>query len=57
MRLRLGAEALAKAEEAVLADVAAQGNHADAAEDEIEEPAMRSADVWFTALRACDDHS
>jgi hypothetical protein len=52
----LRADAFAEAEEAVLAQVAAQGNHPDAAEDEVEELTVRSADVRFTALRASEVH-
>jgi hypothetical protein len=56
LALWLWADASAEAEEAVLAQVAAQGNHTEAAEDEVEELTMRSADVGFTALRASEVH-
>ncbi len=52
-----GAEALAEPEEAVFADVAAQGHHADAPQQEVEQSAMRPPDVAFMTLWASNSHS
>ena len=52
-----GAEALAEPEEAVFADVAAQGHHADAPQQDVEESAMRPPDVAFMTLWASNSHS
>ena len=50
-------QALAEPEEAVFADVAAQGHHADAPQQEVEESAMRPPDVAFMTLWASNSHS
>jgi len=52
-----GADAFAKPEEAMFADVAAQGHHADAAQQKIKQSMMRPPDVAFMALRAFNSHS
>jgi hypothetical protein len=41
----------------MLADVAAQGHHADAAQQEIKQSVMRPTDVAFMTLRAFNSHS
>jgi hypothetical protein len=50
-------QALAKAVEAVFADLAAQGHHADDAQQNVEQPVMRPPDIGFMALWTCDSHS
>jgi hypothetical protein len=45
-----GTNASAKPEEAMFADVAAQGHHADAFQQEVEQSAMRPPNALFTAL-------
>jgi hypothetical protein len=50
-------DAFAKPEEAMLADIAPQGHHANAAQQEIIQSVMRPPDVAFMALRAFNSHS
>jgi hypothetical protein len=50
-------EAFAKPIEAVIADLAAQGHHADPSQKEVEQTVMRPPDVRFVALWASDGHS
>jgi hypothetical protein len=52
-----GSDAFAEPEEAMLADVAAQGHHADAAQQKIKQSMMRPPDVAFMALRAFNSHN
>jgi hypothetical protein len=56
-RNRSASQASAKPVEAVLADVAAQWDHADAAKDKIDQSAMRPPYVVFMALWTFNCHS
>ena len=49
-------EASAKPEKPVFADITAQRYQADDSEEDVEQSAMRSPDVGFTALRTLDSH-
>ena len=53
---RSESQASAEPVEAVLADVAAQRNHADAAQYKIDQPAMRPPYVGLTALWTFNSH-
>jgi aconitase A len=48
------AQAFARSKEAVLAEVAAQRNHADTSKQKIKNAAMGSSNVGFTAFGACN---
>jgi hypothetical protein len=51
-----GTQAFVKPVEAVFAYVAAQGNHANAAQQEVEQSAVRPSDVGFMALGTFNSH-
>jgi hypothetical protein len=53
---RLGSQASAKPEEAVLADIAAQRHHAEAAQYKVEQSAMRPPDIVLFALGTFHSH-
>jgi hypothetical protein len=56
VRARSGPVALAKPEEAVLADIAAKRHQTDAAQQKIKQPAMRPPDIRLTALGTRNRH-
>jgi hypothetical protein len=53
---RSSIEAAAKPKETVFAHIAPQGHQADGSEDEVEQSALRPANVGFTALWTCNSH-